>query len=337
MNSSEIIWRCPSNIALVKYWGKKDIQIPCNPSLSLTLSNSYTEVKLVLGPKRKKEIEAEYFFHGEPNDTFKQRIIKYLSANHDYFSVLEDHSISIHSENSFPHSAGIASSASSFGAIALALLSASTHKTDFFKEASFLARLGSGSACRSMYAPYALWGKLNSIEHSSDEFAIPVKNIHSDFENLQDTILIVDDSVKKVSSSLGHSLMNGHVYAQARFKQASAHCDQLLNVLQSGDKQRFISIIEKEALALHAMMMTSEDYFILMKPGTLQLIDKIIDFRKESGTFICFTLDAGPNIHLLYRKQDAELVTDFIHKELSNSVINVIYDHAGGGPQKVTA
>lgn len=334
----EIKWRCPSNIALVKYWGKKGNQIPCNASLSMTLQQSFTDVSLVIGEKKAVGLELQYFFHGEQNMAFQNRISKFIEQNSDAFTVIKDHSISIHSANSFPHSAGIASSASAFGAITLALLDASSgKKEDFYQTASFLSRLGSGSACRSIYAPYALWGKLAEVRDSSDEFAIPVKEVHENFHDMRDAILIVDDSIKKVSSSKGHSLMEGHRYASARFQQANAHCIELLDVLRSGDFSRFISIIEKEALALHAMMMTSEEYFLLIKPGTLIAIEKIMDFRKESGIPVTFTLDAGPNVHILYPGKEEANVRSFIEKDLKSLSRNIIFDRMGAGPEKLSA
>ena len=113
MNQVKVKWRCPSNIAIVKYWGKKDIQIPCNSSLSLTLSNSFTEVEVELSDKLSNDnVELSYYFEGELNEQFGKRVAKYLADNSTHFPFLEDNAITIHSTNSFPHSAGIASSAS---------------------------------------------------------------------------------------------------------------------------------------------------------------------------------------------------------------------------------
>lgn len=336
MTEKKITWRCPSNIALVKYWGKKDKQIPCNASLSLTLKNSFTEVSVSLEEKKEKEIELQYFFHDQPQETFRQRILRYLQEQAGAFDILKDHAITIHSSNSFPHSAGIASSASSFGAIALALLSISSHdEENFYNRASFLARLGSGSACRSTFAPYALWGHLPEMPNSSDEYAIPVHEIHSNFSDMRDAILIVDASVKKVSSSKGHALMKGHPYADVRFKQANQHCLDMVKSLAEGDQKRFITIIEKEALALHSMMMTSEEYFLLMKLGTLHAIEKIMEFREETGIPVAFTLDAGPNVHLLYPGKNEHDVHSFIDDALKNHCNEIIYDRAGDGPEKI--
>lgn len=329
-----IIWRCPSNIALVKYWGKKGNQIPCNASLSMTLQNAYTEVELCLHEKKSKGVELEYFFNKEKNENFGLRVQKYLEVNAKYFPLLHDYAIRIQSTNSFPHSTGIASSASAFGAIAIALLSASDYPEEsFMQQASFLARLGSGSACRSMFGGYVLWGGIPGLESSSDEFAIPVSVIHQNFKDMRDAILIVDDTPKKVSSSKGHALMQGHHYAENRFAQANTHCVQMLNILQNGDYEPFIKIVEQEALALHAMMMTSVASYLLMKPGTIRAIELIRNFRNETGIPVCFTLDAGPNVHVIYPAKDEEIVNRFLHAEMNE--IKIIYDRTGQGPEKI--
>jgi diphosphomevalonate decarboxylase len=335
--NKKICWRCPSNIAFVKYWGKKAGQTPANASLSMTLENACTDVSLTLEEKSGAEIELEYTFEGAPHEPFRKKILTYLNENRASFPFLSDFSLHLNSTNSFPHSAGIASSASAFGAIALALLSASGYSgNDFYQQASHLARLGSGSACRSVFPGFALWGKLTGVEDSSDQYAIPVAPVHAIFSDLRDAILIVDDSPKKVSSSAGHSLMKGHYYAESRFRQANTHCLNLLNVIKTGDLEHFVIIIEQEALALHAMMMTSEDYYLLMKPGTVQAIESVMNFRKESKIPVCFTLDAGPNVHVIYPGGYSQQVTSFLNDKLRPDLKEIIFDHIGSGPKKLT-
>lgn len=329
-------WRCPSNIALVKYWGKKGNQLPCNASLSMTLQNAFTDITLRMLPKKEKGIELEYLFEGRKNEAFQKRVLKYLDQNRSSFPVLDNYALSVTSTNSFPHSTGIASSASAFGALALALLTASGYTgTDFIQRASYLSRLGSGSACRSLYPSYALWGSLEGLNASSDEYAIPVDSVHENFKDMRDAILIVDDSPKKVSSSEGHALMKGHEYAQNRFNQANRHCTTLLNIIKNGDFEHFVQLIEQEALALHAMMMTSVNYYLLMKPGTICAIEKIMNFRKETRIPVCFTLDAGPNVHILFPGKDEQAVGSFLRSELESNSKGIIFDRIGMGPEKL--
>jgi diphosphomevalonate decarboxylase len=339
---TKVKWQCPSNIAIVKYWGKKNIQIPCNSSLSITLSNSFTEVEAELSAKTEDvPVQLAYYFEGELSDLFGRKVVKFLENNIDSFPFLNDHALTIHSTNSFPHSAGIASSASAFGAIALAMLDLAYGfqnkeiDDNFYKEASNLARLGSGSACRSVFPSYSMWGKNSEIEGSSNQKAIEIKDIHPNFQEMRDAILIIEDEPKKVSSTIGHGLMNNHPYAEARFIQANKRTAELVEVLKTGDIERFIQISESEALTLHAMMMTSSEYYLLVKSGTITAIEKLMQFRLERVIPVCFTLDAGPNLHVLYPKKYQEQVEDFINNELTDTYKKVIFDHEGTGPQKL--
>ena len=152
----------------------------------------------------------------------------------------------------------------------------------FYRKASFLARLGSGSACRSIEGELIVWGEHSDIEESSNLYGIkfPYK-VHKNFRNYQDTVLLVDEGKKLVSSTVGHQLMHNHPFAKQRFQQANKNISKISKVLQNGNFKEFINIVESEALSLHAMMMTSDPYFILMKPNTLKIIMKIIIFATE--------------------------------------------------------
>ena len=187
----------------------------------------------------------------------------------------------------------------------------------FNKKASFLARLGSGSACRSIEGELIVWGDHSEIYGSSNLFGVkfPYK-VHENFKNYHDTILLVDEGEKQVSSTVGHKLMHNHPFAKQRFEQANHNISKISEVLQNGDLKSFIAIVESEALSLHAMMMTSNPYFILMKPNTLKIIHKIWKFRQETSSNICFTLDAGANVHVLFPENEKELINNFIINEL---------------------
>jgi len=197
-----------------------------------------------------------------------------------------------------------------------------------------LARLGSGSAARSVKGNLVVWGEHNAIANSSNLFGIPfLKNIHPIFNNFHDTILLVDKGKKQVSSTLGHNLMLKHPFAAQRFKQANNNIIKLSKALEEGNIESFIHIVESEALTLHAMMMTSDPYFILMQPNTLAIIHKIWNYRKETGYHICFTLDAGANVHVLYPESEKEQIHSFIVEELVPYCENNQYicDRVGNG------
>jgi diphosphomevalonate decarboxylase len=211
---------------------------------------------------------------------------------------------------------------------------------EFYRKASSIARIGSGSAARSVYGKYVQWGEYLGLPDSSDEYAIPLIRFKGDFyENIQDAILIVSSGAKKVSSTTGHELMNGNIYARSRFLQANRNLEFLLKSAESQDIAKFIEIVEEEALSLHAMMMSSKPSFMLMEPNTIEIINRIRAKREMDGLQVMFTLDAGPNIHMLYSKADEKAVQDFINKELIQFCESgrVIYDGIGKGPVLVGA
>ncbi|MFY7987987.1 MAG: diphosphomevalonate/mevalonate 3,5-bisphosphate decarboxylase family protein [Flavobacterium sp.] len=316
-------WSAPSNIALVKYWGKKENQIPANPSISFTLNNCKTITKLeVVKKSETKSFSFDLLFEGKPKEDFKPKIQKFFERIEKYCPFLKEYHFKIDTKNTFPHSSGIASSASGMAALAMNIMSLEkainpTISNDYFySKASFLARLGSGSACRSIKGEVVVWGNHAEINGSSDLFGVEFSEIHQNFKNYQDTILLVDKGEKQVSSTVGHDLMHNHLYAERRFAQAHENLSQIKTILTSGNIEEFIKIVESEALTLHAMMMTSMPYFILMKPNTLEIINKIWKFRNETQIPVCFTLDAGANVHVLYPENVKENVLQFIQDEL---------------------
>lgn len=344
LDRGQFTWSAPSNIALVKYWGKKPSQIPANPSVSFTLNHCKTITSLAFEKKATGGHSFDLLFEGQPKESFKPKIQKFFERIELYLPFLKDYHFTIDTRNTFPHSSGIASSASGMAALAVNLMSLERalhpEMTDdyFYRKASFLARLGSGSACRSIKGQVVVWGDHAHTAGSSDLFgvAFPGK-IHQNFKNFQDTILLVDKGEKQVSSTVGHELMHGHPYAEKRFAQAHENLTYISSVLENGNLDDFIKIVESEALTLHAMMMTSMPYFILMKPSTLEIINRIWKFRQETHIPVCFTLDAGANVHVLYPENVIEKVLQFIQTELVGFCQNAQYicDNIGSGASEM--
>ena len=316
----EVFASCPSNIALIKYWGKYEGQIPANPSISFTLSNCKTETKMIF--KSGEKFSVKTFLAGKEETKFSEKIEKYFRSIEKYLSWILQGSFVIETENTFPHSSGIASSASGFGAIAKCLMEMDREFSDkdFFdvKKASFLARLGSGSACRSVYDGLVVWGEVNEVEGSSDLYAVkyPNEEIHPIFRDFNDYVLLIHEGQKSVSSTVGHGLMNTNPYAERRFQEARDNFVPMREILKSGDLQAFMKLVEHEALTLHTMMMMSDPAFILMQTGTLQVINRVWEFRKETNLPLFFTLDAGANVHLLFPSEKKAEISNFIETEL---------------------
>ena len=335
-------WQSPSNIALVKYWGKKGRQIPQNPSISFTLLECRSETFIAF--EKADSFGFKFFFEGQENPAFGAKIEKFLLDYQAFFPFINQLNLKVESRNTFPHSSGIASSASSMSAFVMglmeieSLLVGPSTSSGTLTKASYFARLASGSAARSVFPKMALWGASTYFEGSSDEYAVSLENnIHPIFKTYHDSILIVSGETKSVSSRAGHALMEGNPYAPARYAQANENIKDLLSALNSGDLDTFINITESEALQLHALMMCSNPSYILMKPNTLNLINKIREFREETKMPLCFTLDAGPNVHLLYPENEAEKVEDYIKNVLADYCDRDrwIADRVGDGPKKL--
>jgi diphosphomevalonate decarboxylase len=342
-----ICWRAPSNIALIKYWGKRDHQLPDNGSLSITLEHSSTTTALSFRKKksRDKRICLKYYFQDEQHLEFEKKIDRLLIDLCPEMPFLTDYELIFHSDNNFPHSTGIASSASSMAALALCLVTMEElvnqkklTKDDFFRRASSIARLGSGSASRSVFGGVVTWGNIPSVDHSSDEYATPFPlPQESRFNQLRDIILIVSTKEKTVSSTSGHALMNNHPYREGRKAQANSNLCKMIEALRTDDYQSIAAIAENEALSLHALLMSSSPDGLLLNANTLHLIEEIKRFRTKTAVNLFFTIDAGPNLHLMYFEDQRESVLPFVQKSLLPFCEDGqwIDDKIGSGPVKL--
>ncbi len=336
--SSELIQfkvTAPSNIALVKYWGKFGRQYPMNPSISMTLKNCVTEMSFKVDRNKKEKGITNFLFENQASPKFEKRLNDFLKSIEDLYPLGKELNLEIKSQNSFPHSAGIASSASAMAAFAAGLvhiessLKNNIDKIDL-QRVSELARIASGSACRSMIPNYAIWGE-TKMDIGSNEHGVSFENIHENFKSMNDSILIVSSEEKSVSSSLGHQLMHGHAFREARIEQAHENMRNMINAIATGDYDQFGEVLENDALTLHALMMTSYPSFILLKPNSLAIIEKIRILRNEHKIPMYFTIDAGPNIHLLYPDSIKDKATKFIEQDLMPFCTNVIHDRIGNG------
>jgi diphosphomevalonate decarboxylase len=339
-------WESPSNIALVKYWGKSDIQIPKNTSISFTLNKCVTKTKLDFVKKKNNSefIDFDVYYNDKLKEDFKPKVQSFFERITKYCPYILDYKFNINTTNTFPHSSGIASSASGISALALCIMYVeklfNPKITDdyFYMKASFIARLGSGSACRSLKGSVNLWGYHPSFRTSSDlysiEFPHKVDNI---FNTYHDAVLLVDKGIKTVSSTIGHKLMNNHPFADRRFQIAQNNIDKLSIILKNGDTKEFVKIVEDEALMLHGLMMTSNPSYILIKSKTLQIIENIREFRSKNNIPVCFTLDAGANVHVLFPDKYSDMVYDFIENKLKTYCENNSYikDCVGFGAKQL--
>ena len=333
-----VSWTAPANIALVKYWGKHGKQLPCNPSLSFSLRESTTTTRITFAPH--KSLKVSFNFQGLENERFRERLEKFFSSLGEVTHFFKNMEISIESANSFPHSDGVASTSSSLASIALCVCSLIYELTEkemddsFYRLSSYFARLGSGSASRSVYGRYSIWGH-TSILASNDEYAIEYKDYDPIFMELCDAIFVVSDSDKRISSTVGHNLMNVNPYADIRYQNAQKNALKILDAMKKGRLDTFYAIVEQEAMEMHAMMMVANPSFLLFDPNTIAIINRIKAIREQTSLPVGYTIEAGPNVHFLYFERDREKVMPFIEEQraLCHKGI-IVFDGLGAGPVK---
>ena len=205
--------------------------------------------------------------------------------------------------------------------------------SEFLQKASEVAREASGSAARSVFPFMSSWGTHQG--GTSDLWATPIikESIHPHFQQFCDSIVIVDGAEKAVSSRAGHALMDVHPFKESRYQRAKENTHKLLEVLKNGDLASFIEIVEEEALMLHGLMMTSSPSVVLLRPESLEIVHQLRSFRNETQIPICFTIDAGPNIHILYPKSYKEKVIIWMQQNLAS--FKIIHDEVGTGPKNL--
>ena len=214
-----------------------------------------------------------------------------------------------------------------------------TGNKDFFQKASYLARLGSGAACRSLYGSYVIWGDSEEHPTFSNLYGQPFPfDIHPTFQKLQDAVLMVSKSRSQISNHTYHTFIKSHPEATSRFGQARKNFKLLLKALQFGEINVFIKVIEAEAISISELLKSAPGGDQILKPESHAIIKKVVDFREETGVPVCYTYDIGPNIHLLYPEAYKKDVESFIKKNLLTYCEDgaVIFDKIGPSPVQVT-
>lgn len=331
-------WEAPANIALVKYWGKTGTQEPLTPSISMSLQESKSITYLKIFQAKDFSFKLRNPNHKKwtaKMDVFFKRILPFCPF-------LETMNLEIETKNTFPHSAGMASSASGFAALALGicdleqqLQKRKMEDISFYEKASFLARLGSGSACRSIWPGFNWWGASSLFPPGQQERATPYPHISPDFKSLRDSIVIISKEEKKISSSEGHERFIEHPFRNGRKTQVNSRMKRLQEAMEQSDWELFISLVEEEALSLHALMMSSSPAYMLLRPESIEVWNKVQDLRRTKKLPIAMTMDAGPNIHLIYPAGIVKKLID-LFQDLESKNFKLLHDRIGKGPKKRT-
>lgn len=310
------IARAHTNVALIKYWGKRDetLMLPANSSLSLTVDQFYTTTALEWDESLQKD---SFVLNGKEVEDAK--VSRFLSIMRQQFQLTSFARIS--SENHVPTAAGLASSASAFAALALAG-SAAAGRNDDRKYLSKLARLGSGSASRSLYGDLVIWEKGNR-DDGEDSFGVPFTSELT--KDLAIVVAVVSDEVKKVPSRLGmQSTVETSPFFPAWVQEAEKDLVAMKDAFAAADFIRIGEITEHNAMKMHATTLGANPPFTYFQPKSLQVMDKVRELRLQ-GIAAYFTMDAGPNVKVLCERKNEKLVAS----ELTKVVKDVFICHAG--------
>ena len=293
-----------SNIAFVKYWGNLDdaLNIPMNGSISMTLDAAHTITTVEFHP----DLPADQLtINGQLAD--RAAVVR-ASRHLDHIRrlVSKNWNARIISTNSFPTGAGIASSASGFAALTLAASKALGLNLSA-SNLSRIARLGSGSASRSIDGGFVEWQPGGRHE---DSYAMPLAP--ADHWDLVDIIAIISTEHKKVGSSMGHPLAHTSPFYQARLGTVQVTLQSVRRAIKERDFTAFGELIEEEAISLHVAAMTSRPSVLYWQPGTIGLMHALRRWRVEGGPEGYFTMDAGPNVHVIAQRKDAAALQEII-------------------------
>lgn len=338
----------PSNIAIIKYMGKKDpsINLPDNPSLSLTLDGFRTEVSL------KPIQEKSHHFQNQAGLSEKgiQRVLRFFDlldrllpdVMKEFGLEKKSQSFEIESQNTFPAQAGLASSASSFAALTLCYAYATSSDSkkflslwesnlEFKKKLSTLSRQGSGSSCRSLDGPWVLWSESEAERLCSlSEIKTP---------ELVDLVLLVDHGKKAVSSSEAHLQVKTSPLWNGRPQRVEQRVARLKKAILIGDLKEISKVAWEEMWEMHSLFHTADPSFSYFKPETIEVlnwIEPIVHsgfWTEKNVSAPIVTLDAGPNPHIIVPKSDQKFWTETLNQQFPK--LKLISDQQGFGAKPI--
>jgi diphosphomevalonate decarboxylase len=303
--------QAPANIALIKYMGKKDGEknLPDNSSLSYTLNNLLSSVTLESQPGKKDFWEPLQTPGGEPFSLSlpaQERFLHHLNRVKTYFNY--SGAFIVRSSNNFPLGSGLASSASSFAALTLCAIRALCElqqmpEPSILTQAQ-LSRLGSGSSCRSFFSPWAIW---------HDDV---VEAIELPYTKLHHQVVIISHEEKKISSSEAHQRVKTSPLYKSRGIRAAENLKLLLESFHAKDWENAYQVCWREFQDMHYLFENCSKPFTYISAETKIILQKLQDLWLRNGDGPLVTMDAGPNIHILYRPDQAEMAQQFKHDHL---------------------
>jgi diphosphomevalonate decarboxylase len=317
------------NIAFIKYWGKRAnlAKTPVNDSISMTLDSSIlrTETTLMLSDSLKNDVFVLNGMRREDEELNEALGLWRKRLEKKGFNT-EVHALVV-SNNNFPTASGIASSASGFAALAEAL--ASAFGITETKEKSILARLGSGSACRSVLGGFVRWRKGES-EDGEDSYAVQIAP-KQHWPNLVDVLAIVSKKEKKIGSRAGmkQTVETSELYS-GRVRALERRIPEMEAAIRNKDFEKLALGMMRESDSMHAAMLDTWPPIIYLNDVSREIIYAVEEYNKE-GVRVAYTFDAGPNAHLITTMERVDDVKSFLKG--IDGIINVLVVPAGDGPK----
>jgi diphosphomevalonate decarboxylase len=307
------------NIALIKYWGNRDqaLRLPSNPSLSMNMAGLTTTTTVEFDPVLKQDV---LLLGGrEIGGKGLERVSHFLDQVRQmaHFTLFAH----VNSRNNFPSGAGLASSASGFAALALAASTAAGLNLNE-AELSRLARLGSGSACRSVPGGFVEWA-MGEEDQSSYAYSIAP----ADHWDLRDVVALIDVEHKAVGSTEGHAVADTSPLQAIRIATAPDRLAQARSAVLARDFGSLADVVELDSLMMHAVMITSSPVLMYWQPATIAVMHAVRQWR-ANGLAACATIDAGPNVHVICTAEAADEVV--LRLRVIPDVRQVISARAGG-------
>lgn len=317
----------PANIALIKYWGTRDLNLtlPFNPSLSMTLRECATRTTVELAEKA----DVDEILVRTPggnlqgaSEAFAEGVVRHLDKLRAWAGV--SHRFRVATENSFPMGAGLASSASGFAALALTVIECLDREVSLQTASGLARQSGSGSAARSVMGGYVEWPAAGRGDGSAEQV------FTAGHWDLRDVVVVLDTTEKRVSSRQGHKLAETSPYFEHRLAQVPQRLAEVRQAIAARDFARLAPVVEEEAIDLHLIAMSSRPPIFYWLPGSLAVLQMARDLR-ENGVEVCSTMDAGANVHLICTGAAEDRVIEALG-ELPE-VHKVIRDGVGDGPR----
>jgi len=320
----KITCKASPDVALIKYWGKKNevLRLPMNGSISIVLDGLESITTVEFDTKLKED---EVVVEEERNHKEIQRVVRHLDRLRNFSGVHEFAKVS--SKNNFPKATGLSSSGSGFAALTIAVSKALDLKLSE-KQLSILARQGSGTACRCVCGGFVEWKDGATSETSYSQTLFP-----ANYWDLRDIVVVVGTENKRVSSTEGHRNATSSLF----FKQRQKHIKEKIIIVKELIKDRkFVElgeIIEAEALEFHSILLTSNPAYIAWRPGTIEVINEVLAMRKDKIPAY-FTINTGFNVHVLTLPEFEKDVEKRVKK--LKMVKSVLKSKVGNGPREIS-